>query len=45
MDDCFLKGYYGGQKLAAIEMDPNDQMFPIAFMLWKVKSMIHGVGS
>lgn len=30
LDGCFLKGYYGGQILAAIERDPNDQMLPIA---------------
>jgi hypothetical protein len=26
-----LKGYFGGQILAAIGRDPNDQMLPIAF--------------
>jgi hypothetical protein len=31
LDGCFLKGYYGGQLLAAIGRDPNDQMMPIAF--------------
>jgi hypothetical protein len=31
LDGCFLKGYYGGQILAAIGRDPNDQMLPIAF--------------
>jgi hypothetical protein len=31
LDGCFLKGYYGGQLLAAIRRDPNDQMLPIAF--------------
>jgi len=29
---CFLKGYYGGQLLAAIGRDPNDQL-PIAFTI------------
>ena len=33
LDGCFLKGYYGGQLLAAIERDLNDQMLPIAFAL------------
>jgi len=33
LDRCFLKGYYGGQLLAAIGRDPNDQMFPIAFVV------------
>jgi hypothetical protein len=31
LDGSFLKGYYGGQLLAAIGRDPNDQMLPIAF--------------
>ncbi|XP_058726169.1 uncharacterized protein LOC131597489 [Vicia villosa] len=31
LDGCFLKGYYGGQILAAIGRDPNDQMLPIAY--------------
>ncbi|KAK2437846.1 hypothetical protein QL285_022691 [Trifolium repens] len=31
LDGAFLKGYYGGQLLAAIGRDPNDQMLPIAF--------------
>jgi hypothetical protein len=30
LDGCFLNGYYGGQILAAIGRDPNDQMLPIA---------------
>jgi hypothetical protein len=30
LDGCFLKGYCGGQLLAAIGQDPNDQMLPIA---------------
>jgi len=31
LDGCFLKGYYGGQLLAVIGRDANDQMMPIAF--------------
>ncbi|XP_058765013.1 uncharacterized protein LOC131638472 [Vicia villosa] len=31
LDGCFLKGLCGGQILAAIGRDPNDQMLPIAF--------------
>ncbi|XP_058776171.1 uncharacterized protein LOC131650482 [Vicia villosa] len=30
IDGCFLKGIYGGQILAAVGRDPNDQMLPIA---------------
>nr|KYP35003.1 hypothetical protein KK1_043982 [Cajanus cajan] len=35
LDGCFLKGYYGGQILAAIEKDPNDQMLSICFAIVK----------
>jgi hypothetical protein len=35
VDGCFLKGPYGGQLLAAIGRDPNDQMFPIAIAVVK----------
>lgn len=31
LDGCFLKGYFGGQILAAVGRDPNEQMLPIAF--------------
>ncbi|XP_058742412.1 uncharacterized protein LOC131614892 [Vicia villosa] len=31
LDGCFLKGLCGGQILASIGRDPNDQMLPIAF--------------
>ena len=31
LDDLFLKGLCGGQILAAIGRDPNEQMLPIAF--------------
>src|ERR1044072_2822039 len=30
LDGCFLKGVYGGQLLAAVGKDGNNQMFPIA---------------
>ncbi|KAL7168830.1 hypothetical protein ACSBR2_033958 [Camellia fascicularis] len=30
---CFLKGIYGGQLLAAIGLDRNDNMFPIAIVV------------
>ena len=45
VDGCFLKGYYGGQLLAAIGRDPNDQMLQIAFVVVEeVKQRIHGNG-
>jgi len=31
LDGCFLKTPYGGMLLAAIGMDPNDQILPIAY--------------
>lgn len=30
LDGCFLKSPFGGQLLAAVGRDPNDQMLPIA---------------
>ncbi|XP_059631698.1 uncharacterized protein LOC132274437 [Cornus florida] len=31
VDECFLKGPYGGHILSAISIDGNNQMFPVAF--------------
>ncbi|XP_057432604.1 uncharacterized protein LOC130725385 [Lotus japonicus] len=31
LDGCFLKGTYGGQLLAAVGKDGNNQMFPICY--------------
>jgi hypothetical protein len=31
VDACHLKGPYGGQLIAAIARDPNEQFFPLAF--------------
>lgn len=33
LDGCFLKGLYGGQFLAAIGRNPNDQMLSITFVV------------
>lgn len=33
LDDCFLKGEYGGQLLTAIGKDGNNQMLPIAYVV------------
>jgi len=30
VDGCFLKGHFGGQLLAAVGRDPNDNIYPIA---------------
>jgi hypothetical protein len=31
LDACFLKGDYGGQLMAAVGKDGNNQIFPIAY--------------
>nr|KYP72114.1 hypothetical protein KK1_004696 [Cajanus cajan] len=31
LDGCYLKGYFGGQILAAVGKDPNELMLPICF--------------
>lgn len=31
MDGCFLKGYYGGQLLAAVGIDANDWIYLVAW--------------
>src|ERR1044072_531480 len=33
MHGCFLKGLYGGQLLAVVGKDANNQMFPIAYVV------------
>ncbi|KAK0586347.1 hypothetical protein LWI29_005364 [Acer saccharum] len=33
LDGCFIKGYHTGQLLTAIGVDPNNQMYPIAYAL------------
>ncbi|KAL7264160.1 hypothetical protein ACSBR1_002168 [Camellia fascicularis] len=51
---CFLKGIYGGQLLAAIGLDGNDNMFPIAIAvveaeckdswIWFLTQLIEDIG-
>ena len=33
LDACHLKGPYGGQLIAAVVRDPNDEYFPLAFVV------------
>ncbi|KAK1553267.1 hypothetical protein Q3G72_031866 [Acer saccharum] len=33
LDGCFIKGFYTGQLLTAIGVDPNNQMYPVAYAL------------
>ena len=54
LNGCFLKGSYGGQVLAAVGRDENDNMFPIAMAVveaenmdswtWFLKSLIDDIG-
>ncbi|XP_058747068.1 uncharacterized protein LOC131620060 [Vicia villosa] len=39
LNGCFLKGLCGGQILAAIGRDPNDQMLPVAFAVGLLPAM------
>ncbi len=38
LDGCFLKGRYGGQLLAAVGIDANDCIWPIAYAVVEVES-------
>ncbi|KAK8675898.1 hypothetical protein V6N13_033959 [Hibiscus sabdariffa] len=38
LDGCHLKGYYRGQLLAAVGMDANDSLYPLAFAIVEVES-------
>ncbi|KAK8689355.1 hypothetical protein V6N13_088076 [Hibiscus sabdariffa] len=38
LDGCHLKGYYGGHLLAAVGMDANDSLYPLAFVVVEVES-------
>ena len=33
LDGCFIKGHHQGQLLIAIGVDPNNQMYPIAYAI------------
>ncbi len=33
MDGCFIKGHHRGQLLTAVGVDPNNQMYPIAYAI------------
>jgi len=38
LDDCFLKGKYGGELLTAVARDANNQMLPLAYAIVEVKN-------
>jgi len=40
LDGCHLKTKFGGQLLTAVGMDPNDCIFPIAFVVVEVESLL-----
>ncbi|KAK2634765.1 hypothetical protein Ddye_029557 [Dipteronia dyeriana] len=35
LDGCFIKGFHTGQLLIAIGVDPDNQMYPVAYALVK----------
>jgi hypothetical protein len=37
LDGCHLKTKFGGQLLAAVGMDPNDCIYPVAFSIVEVE--------
>lgn len=55
LDGCFLKGIYGGQLLAAIGLDGNDNMFPIVIAaveaeckdswVWFLTQLVEDIGA
>jgi len=40
LDGCHIKTKFGGQLLAAVGMDPNDCIYPIAFAVVEVESFV-----
>jgi hypothetical protein len=40
LDGCFIKTKYGGQLLTAVDMDPNDCIFPIAIVVVEIESFL-----
>ncbi|KAF2325678.1 hypothetical protein GH714_032556 [Hevea brasiliensis] len=38
LDGCWLKGTYGGQLFSAVGIDPNDCMFPLAYVVMRVEN-------
>ena len=38
IDGCFIKTYLGGMQLSAIDRDPNEQMFPLAWAVVEGKN-------
>ena len=39
LDGCFIKGQHKGQLLTAVGVDPNNQMYPIAYALVEIESI------
>jgi len=38
LDDCFLKGKYGGELLSAVGRNANDQLLPLAYAVVEVEN-------
>ena len=45
IDGCHIKTRFRGQLLAAVGIDPNNCIFPIAIAVWKYRISPIGVGS
>ena len=45
LDECHLRGVYGGQPLSAVGRDGNDNLFPIAMAIVEAETRIHRLGS
>ncbi|MFQ6629262.1 hypothetical protein Gotur_007399, partial [Gossypium turneri] len=39
LDGCWLKGYCGGHLLAAIGVDANDCIYPVAFVVGLIEAI------
>ncbi|CAI9786117.1 unnamed protein product [Fraxinus pennsylvanica] len=38
LDECFLKGNFGGQMLVAVALDANDCIYPIAYAIVEMEN-------
>ncbi|MFQ6662454.1 hypothetical protein Gotur_030291 [Gossypium turneri] len=45
LDGCFLKGYFEGYPLAAVGIDANNVIYPIAYATIESENKHHGSGS
>ncbi|KAL4291364.1 hypothetical protein GQ457_14G001750 [Hibiscus cannabinus] len=43
LDDCSLKGKFKGEILTPVGVDVNDQIYPVAWLLWNLKIDKYGI--